>query len=254
MAKPPVPGSKPGQKTLMKKLKASQARNTTARAKAKVQPKSGGTLSDRIKSVKADGGAKVNPSKYSRLEVKGGQVKSLGSTAAEGESAAGRVGSTMARGALRTAGRVAGPVGALVAMTKEANSGEQAWIDDKKNRGPLMKGNAVNPSKRVFGGTVSAPGKGDLKERVIKIENVTESRAAPKPKLRPASVSSGTTSSVAAPKPKARPTFAKPEKPLNEFERGKVRRYDDEGYRGRSMMGRDSKRQVIKERKYKTFG
>jgi hypothetical protein len=49
--------------------------------------------------------------------------------------------------------RQSGPVGALVGMTEELNKGEKEWIADKKNRGPLMKGNTAEnaPFKRGKG-------------------------------------------------------------------------------------------------------
>lgn len=153
-----TPGSKPGQKKLMKKLKASQTRNTVERLTRNAKSKSG-TVS-RMTSALKDSGAKVNPSKYKPL----GNVKKLPGTslvraeprslavvkegvkdivkynvpktalATVGESAPGVVRSGLSK-SLGLLGRVAGPAGALFAMTTPTGDKYDDKPVDKPMRG-----------------------------------------------------------------------------------------------------------------------
>lgn len=167
----------------------------------------------------------------------------------------------------------------------QANYGEQAWIDDKKNRGPLMKGNATadaSPSK-----TKQRKGLGPVvysdkaPERTTKYnsgdyakyrkETTKDSRVADTSPANKKSDSVGGTKngpfksdfakkSLQGRKPDSKPSSSvlgkskaapKAEKPLSNFERQKQRGYEKEGYGGRSMSSKGAESRVKKERGYK---
>ena len=131
-----------GQKTLMKKLKASQKKNADARARKDVKPSSG-TLNERAKKV-----AKQPPEKRGLPAIRKENLPAVRKEnlpairkenlpAIRRESLPAPKARTFGVGAAgRLAGRLAGPVGALVGMTTPAGEGSD------KPSGPLMRGNA----------------------------------------------------------------------------------------------------------------
>jgi hypothetical protein len=140
----------------------------------------------------------------------------------------------------------------------QANYGEQAWIDDKKNRGPLMKGNSTSGKTdrerpkagrddRASSGGSSAP-KSENKNKPVtpinrdnlndKGKKIFDGKQGQSGKKKPASP-------VVPSAPSGRSSGR-----TNLFERGKQRMYEKEGYGGRSMTAPKARGQVEKERKY----
>jgi hypothetical protein len=161
-----------GQKALMKKLKASQKKNADARARKDVKPSSG-TLNERAKKVakqppekrglparidRSLGNAnKANPPKEIRLRGTGGTGRAVKADNFKPVPLrdkplmiSGPRGRTFNAGA--AAGRLLGPVGALVGMTTPVGEGSDKpsgpLFSPSKNRA-AGKGNpkAVNPYK-----------------------------------------------------------------------------------------------------------
>lgn len=201
-----------GQKALMKKLKASQKKNADARARKDVKPGSG-TLSERAKKVAKQPPEKrglparieqprgnvnnANPQREIRLRGTGGTgraVKPPFKPVPLGDKPlmiSGPRGRTFNAGA--AAGRLLGPVGALVGMTTPAGEGSDKpsgpLFSPSKNRA-AGKGNpkAVNPYK-------SEPmSNADVQKAYRSINTRTKTddpvtgvrRAIPVPKARPA--------------------------------------------------------------------
>jgi hypothetical protein len=173
----------------------------------------------------------------------------------------------------------------------QANYGEQAWIDDKNNRGPLMKGNAPNTFSKS--GPIAAAKemrKGAPRQiAAIKAElddrkkTTTNSLTAPKskqnstvtdtsPENKKANSVGGTKngpfkskfaeglqgqnkkksgSKAATGNAPSNSGSSKASKPMSNFERQKQRMYEKEGYNGRSLTSSGAKARVLKERSYK---
>lgn len=123
-------------------------------------------------------------------------------------ASAGGVGGKIARGLFRGVG---GPATMLVSMTTPTGDGRE-----DKPSGPLMRGGRQPGYKYREEQSVAREGKGDMPERVIKVENYPE---APKPRPRPQR--SEKTESFKAKmqgrkpgaKPEAKPSVKKPERP-----------------------------------------
>jgi len=173
----------------------------------------------------------------------------------------------------------------------QANYGEKEWIADKKNRGPLMKGNAPNTfsksgpiaaAKEMRKGAPRqiAAVKAELDDRK---KTTTNTLTAPKskqnstvtdtsPENKKANSVGGTkngpfkskfaeglqgqnkkkSGSKAAPgNAPSKSGSSKASKPMSNFERQKQRKYEEEGYGGRSLTSSGAKARVQKERSYK---
>jgi len=172
----------------------------------------------------------------------------------------------------------------------QANYGEQAWIDDKKNRGPLMKGNTPNTfsksgpiaaAKEMRKGAPRqiAAVKAELDDRK---KTTTNALTAPKskqnstvadtsPENKKSNSVGGTkngpfksdfakkslqgrkpgASSPVAGKPSGKSSVSKAPGKMTNFERQKARQYEKEGYGGRSLTSSGAKARVQKERSYK---
>lgn len=144
--KKPKPRRKPGQKKLMDKLEKSKKKNADARARAKVEKGSGGTLTSRMKDVRTSRGPFPVPAV--RKETLPAVRKEPGRAVVPYEPPKKDSGAGMARtfagGAARAGLRGAGPVGALIAMTGPAGEGSD------KPTGPLMKGRGTRRAAATY--------------------------------------------------------------------------------------------------------
>ncbi len=159
-----------GANSLLKKLKGAQVRNANVRARSGAKPSSGTLTSpERIGSAKKPPVRKINVPALRRgtepanvrktitavteyrkpstavteyRKPSRGVVPYKGGGGRLAHIADEAIGSTAGTVAKRLFGVLGGPAIELAAMTEPTNVGESEWIADKKNRGPLMKGNA----------------------------------------------------------------------------------------------------------------
>lgn len=166
-----------GREKLMKKLKAEQKKNADARARKKT---SSGSLTERArkagKSAPEKRGLpairKENLPEPRKNNLPAIRKENLPVVYEERPSFKPSIGGLAARIGGRAAGRMLGPVGALIGMTEPAGGPEEsASIKRDKSYGPLMKGKAPRysyPYTESVNSTVRA-----------------DREPAPKPKARP---------------------------------------------------------------------
>lgn len=216
----------------------------------------------------------MSPAKIEKPSAGGGAVAKGGSYLTEGAKIAGKVGGVYVD---------------MIANAKPLNQGEKEWIADKKNRGPLMKGNSSQSllmrreNKFAKSGPVATARtmyKG-VPRQIAAVKANADDAAKTKRSTSVAAIEAPESSSVGGTKngpfksdfakkslqgrkPGASPAAA-PSKnagdklrlnkgstgKVSNFERMKARQYEKEGYGGRSMTAASAKAQVQKERGYK---
>lgn len=178
------PSADASRKKLMDKLKKERIKNTSARASAKKVGASSDTLTQRMGDARKSRGPypvpavrkenAVKPYNEPKREIVKYEEPKRGVVKYEPKANVGAAASNIAKRTFGgVAGRIAGPVGALVGMATPAGAPEEsATIRRDRSYGPLMRGNSTR---------VNQYGKGDAETGTF-----NKAVAKPvKPKLRP---------------------------------------------------------------------